>query len=160
MAFSSLIDTNIFVFAFIGLLTVGSVIAVRSVIVHLDEVRKEKVEFFEMTVKQGREVVQAAIRIIDQNGPDDPRARILACYQKMINAASDLGAPVGVDKTARELEKGIRNMFLLKGPGIACLTGLFEEARYSLHPITGQDSMRARECLEEIGAELNRHAMV
>ncbi len=76
VAFSSLIDTNIFVFAFIGLLTVGSVIAVRSVIVHLDEVRKEKVEFFEMTVKQGREVVQAAIRIIDQNGPDDPGGQV------------------------------------------------------------------------------------
>ncbi len=156
LAIGSLIDTNVFALAFLGLVTIGSVIMVRAVLVHLEEVHKEKVELFETVQEHGRQAVQAAIRILDETIVDDPRGRIQACYLKMIKAASDLGAPVGADKTARELEKGIRGMFLLKGPGIARLTGLFEEARYSLHRITEEDSRTARESLVEISEELNR----
>jgi len=47
-------------------------------------------------------------------------------------------------------------MFLLKGPGIARLTGLFEEARYSLHPMTWKDAEMARDCFIQIRDELDR----
>jgi hypothetical protein len=156
VSFALLVDTNILGIAFLGLLVVGSIITGRAVLAHLDEVRKEKVELFELVQRRGREAVEAAMKILDEKGGDDPRSRILACYEKMIMAAAGLGAPVGADKTARELESGIRSMFLLKGPGIAGLTSLFEEARYSLHPMLEEDDLRARDCLAEISAELNR----
>ncbi len=156
VSFALLVDSNILGLAFLGLLVVGSIITGRAVLVHLDEVRKEKVELFELVQRRGREAVAAAMKILDEKGSNDPRSRILACYEKMTMAAAELGAPVGAEKTARELERGIRSMFLLKGPGIGGLTSLFEEARYSLHPILEEDALRARDCLGEVSAELNR----
>jgi len=156
LAFATLVDTNMFALAFFGVLIVSSVIMFRAAMVHLDEIRKQRLELVEMAQEHGREAVQAAIRVLDERGEDDPRARILACYQRMVKVASDLGASVGADKTARELERGIRSMFLLNGPGIARLTRLFEEARYSLHPITEEDAAMARECLVEISEEFDK----
>jgi heme exporter protein D len=156
VSFASFLDTNVFALAFFGVLVISSVIMARAVMVHLEETRNERIERVEAAQEQGREAVQAAIRVLDDEAEGDARARILACYRKMVKAASDLGAPVGPDKTARELELGIRNMFLLKGSGIARLTELFEEARYSLHPITWEDAGMARECLVEINEELGR----
>ncbi len=155
-AVANLVDTNLFVAAFLGILAVSSVIMARGVKVAWDETRAAKLQLVEMAQEQRRTAVEDAIRVLDREENGDPRARILACYQRMIKAASDLGALVGPDKTARELERGIRGMFLLKGPGIARLTGLFEEARYSLHPLTEEDSVLARGCLVEISEELSR----
>ncbi len=160
ISFASFVDTNLFAVAFFGVLIVSSVIMVRAVMVHLEETRNEAVQLVEVAQEQGREAVRAAIRILDDNSEGDARERILACYQKMINAASDLGAPIGRDKTARELEQAIRTTFQLKGSGIARLTRLFEEARYSLHAITWEDAEMARECLVEIEEELDRTVTV
>jgi hypothetical protein len=155
VSFASLVDTNLFAVAFFGVLIVSSVIMVRAVKVHLEETRNETVHLIEVVQEQGREAVRAAIRILDDDSEGDARQRILACYQKMISVAAHLGAPVGLDKTARELELAIRNMFQLKGYGIARLTRLFEEARYSLHSMTLEDAEMARECLVEINEELS-----
>ena len=156
LALASLLDTNFFAFAFLGVVVISSVIMVRAIKVHVDQTRSQRLELVETVQEQGREAAQDAIRVLDEDSYSDPRTRIMACYQKMISAAAGLGAHVGLDRTARELEKGIREMFLLKGSGIARLTGLFEEARYSLHPMTGEDSSQARQCLVEISEELSR----
>jgi fructose-1-phosphate kinase PfkB-like protein len=72
----------------------------------------------------------------------------------MVQAAQHLGAPVSSDQTARELETAIRKMLMLLGPAIKELTELFEEARYSLHPITEKDGEKAHQCLLSIAEEM------
>jgi hypothetical protein len=156
LAVSSLIDTNFFIYTFFALVAVSSVIMVRAFAVSMKQGDPSEAEALAV-VHEGQEAVQDAIRMLDDE-TQNPRTKILACYQRMIKAAQDLGAPVGPDRTARELEKGIRDMFLLKGNGIAMLTALFEEARYSLHDVSEEDSGQARDCLLDIQEELRTTA--
>lgn len=142
-----------FAAAFLGLLIVSTAVLVRSLKVSL-EVTKEGAPMTLMVQEKGREAVRDALRVLDEESTEDPRTRIIACYQRMIQGAANLGAPVSSTQTARELEAGIRNMFMLTGPEIRELTQLFEEARYSLHPITEVDSEKAHDCLKEIAEEL------
>ncbi len=152
-ALADLISSGWFAIAFFGLLVVSSVILVRGIKVSLDETRAG--EYLPDRVREeGTVAVRDALRVLEKEEVADPRTRIMACYERMIRAAASLGADVSVDQTARELESGIRRMFQLKSPSIRDLTRLFEEARYSLHPITEQDSEEAQRCLLEIGEEL------
>ena len=64
------------------------------------------------------------------------------------------------DLTARELEKAIRKMLLLKGSAIRDLTELFEEARYSKHEITSAHAESAHSYLLNIAAEMKIPASV
>ncbi len=142
-----------FTLIFLGLLIISTVIVARAFKVSLDETRAGR--FLPAHVREeGTMAVQDALRVLEMEEIPDPRARIMACYERMIRAAAGLGAHVSVDQTARELERGIRQTFRLRGRGISELTGLFEEARYSLHDMTGDDSDLAQECLREIGEEL------
>lgn len=152
-AFADIMGSPWFGIAFLSLLLVSTVIIARSIKVSLDETRAGR--FLPVRVREeGAVAVEDALRVLEMEGIADPRARIMACYERMIRAAASLGAHVSVDQTARELESGIRRMFQLKGPSIRDLTRLFEEARYSLHQITEQDSEEAQRCLLEIGEEL------
>ena len=78
-----------------------------------------------------------------------------ADYQRMVQSAQRLGAGITSDQTARELEKAISMMLLIKGSSLRKLTDLFEEARYSLHPITETEAEQAQECLLRIAEEMN-----
>lgn len=158
LAISSLIDTNFFVYTFFALVAVSSVIMVRAFAVSLKETDLSKEKALAVA-QEGEVAVKDAIRKLDDETLD-PRTKILACYQRMIRAAQDLGAPVGPDRTARELEHGIRNMFMLRGDGIATLTALFEEARYSLHEVYEKESEQARDCLVQIQEELRATAQL
>ncbi len=152
-AVASLLGSSWFAWTFMGLLIVSSLILARSVKVSMDEAHSG--HYIQATVKaEGSLAVQDALRILKTEDTSDPRTRILACYEIMIRAAASLGAHVGLDKTARELEKGIRDTFQLEGSGIRELTRLFEEARYSLHHITEADSQQAQLYLMQIGEEL------
>ena len=153
---NQLVQSDWFVFAFFALLVVGSVIVARSVKVAWDEAKEEALRLALLVRDEGLKAVREGIRLMQDPGPLDPRTRIMACYMQMIKVASDLGAPVTADKTARELESGLRHLFLLKGPAITELTQLFEEARYSLHPMTVQDSDRAHQSLVSIEQELGK----
>ena len=153
LALADLVGSPWFATAFLGLLLVSTVIIARSIKVSLDETRAGR--FLPAQVREeGTVAVEDALRVLEMVEEADPRTRIMACYERMIRAAASLGAHVSVDQTARELESGIRRMFQLKGPSIRDLTRLFEEARYSLHQITEQDSEEAQRCLLEIGEEL------
>jgi len=156
VAFAGSIDYNILVPAFLAVLVVSSVIMVRAIKVSWDETRGMMNDNLLVAQHQGQIAVQDAIRVLESGESGDPRTKIILCYERMIRAAAELGAPVGLDRTARELEKGIRGMFQLKGQGIASLTRLFEEARYSLHIITDQDSKSALDSLLEIQEELGK----
>ncbi len=153
VSLGNIVASEWFATAFLGLLLVSTVILARSILVSFDETRSGR--FLPARVKEeGAVAVEDALRVLEMVEEADPRTRIMACYERMIRAAAGLGADVSVDQTARELESGIRRMFQLKGPSIRDLTRLFEEARYSLHQITEQDSEEAQRCLLEIGEEL------
>ncbi len=151
---SNIVGSAWFAYSFLGLLAVSSIIMLRAVKVSLDESKADVVET-PIPKEEGSLAVEEAMKIAEDPETPDPRMRIIHCYQRMIRAASDLGAPVSQDQTARELELGIRRVLTLKGPAIRELTQLFEEARYSLHPITQEDSSHAHDCLVSISEELN-----
>jgi hypothetical protein len=149
----SVIQTNWFSIAFLGLLAVSSVIIIRAVKVSWEESR-ENVMQIPGPPAEGISAVEDAIHILESQEATDPRTRIINCYQRMVQAAQRHGAPVRSDQTARELETAIRKMLMLKGPAINELTELFEEARYSLHPITEKDGEKAHERLLSIAEEM------
>ena len=149
-------STDWFYLSILGLLVVSSLIVARGTFVSWKDAKEELGLLPLRAQEEGVMAVQDAIKIIDDTQTTDDRMKIINCYQRMIRTASELGAPVSQDQTARELELGIRRALLLNGPGVGHLTQLFEEARYSLHPMTAEDSQNAHNWLVSIAEELNR----
>ncbi len=152
---NSIVQSNWFALAFLGLLTVSSVIVLRGVIVYGKEVRANALNEIAASRAEGIMAVQDAIRILRGHVDVDPRSRIINCYQRMVQAAQGLGATVTSDQTARELETAIRRMLVIDSSAIRELTDLFEEARYSLHLITEDDADQAQQCLVGIAEQMN-----
>src|SRR5881628_709881 len=151
---SSLVQNSWFSISFLGLLIVASLVLIQSVRVAMKEIGEMNSQELEVRRKEGLDVVNLAIMLVDDRSAD-PRTRIITCYQHMIAAVTRLGVPVSSDQTVRELERTISSTFMLKGSSTAKLTQLFEEARYSLHDITDEDAANAREYLESIAGELS-----
>ncbi len=149
----NIIQANWFYTAFLGLIAVSSVIIIRAIKVSWEEM-KEPITEIPTPQAEGMTAVEDAIHILESQATSDPRTRIINCYQRMIQAAQHLGAPITSDQTARELETAMRKMLILRGSAITGLTDLFEEARYSLHPITEQDGEEAHEHLLAIAEEM------
>jgi hypothetical protein len=105
---------------------------------------------------EGIEAVEGAIHILKTQTMLDPRMRIINSYQSMIQRAQGVGTTVTSDQTARELEGVIRKLLGVNSRAIRELTDLFEEARYSLHPITENDAERAQQCLLDISRQMDR----
>lgn len=152
---NSIVQSNWFVLAFLGLLAVSSVIVVRGVLVYGKEIRDDALNEIVVSRAEGITAVQDAIRILNTQVEMDPRSRIIICYQRMVQAAQGLGASVTSDQTARELETAIRRMLFIDSSAIRELTDLFEEARYSLHSITEDDAGQAQYCLVSIAEQMN-----
>jgi hypothetical protein len=150
---SSLVESNWFGIAFLGLLAVGSVVLIQSFRVSMKETSQMGVEELQGKQVEGLQAVHEAIKLVNDETAD-PRSRIIACYQYMITTVSGLGARISPDQTARELERAIRSTFALKGSATSDLTQLFEEARYSLHEINNDDAINALGYLESIAEEL------
>ena len=155
----SIVQINWFSTVFLGFLVVSSAIIIRALKVSWDETKSDMISF------QGPQVermmaVEDAIHILESQKAKDPRTRIIDCYQRMVQAAQHLGAPVTPDQTARELGTAVRKMLMLHGSAIDRLTDLFEEARYSLHSITEKDAERAHELLFTIADEMKLPASV
>ncbi|HWY28166.1 MAG TPA: DUF4129 domain-containing protein [Candidatus Sulfotelmatobacter sp.] len=153
--FSSLIQLNWFIYAVIGLVFVCSVIVVRSILVSWDETRSELISKMPLPLPEGIDAVEAAIHILKTQTDLDPRMRIINSYQSMVERAKGVGASVTSDQTARELEAALRIMLRVNSPAIRELTDLFEEARYSLHPITEDDAGHAQRCLLDISRQMD-----
>ncbi len=149
-------STDWFYLSVLGLLVLSSLIVARGVFVSWKIAKEQPSLLPPRTKDEGLMAVHDAIKIIDDTETTDDRMKIINCYRRMIRATSDLGAPISMDQTARELELGIRRALLLSGPGIKHLTQLFEEARYSLHAMTGEDSQNAHNWLVSIAEELSR----
>lgn len=157
---SSLVQANWFYAAFVGFLALSATIVLRGLKVSLDEAKADVVQEISSVQAEAVAVVQDAIRIIESDGEADPRTRIIMCHQRMLRAAQNRGALVTSDLTARELERAIRRMLLLKSSAIGDLTDLFEEARYSKHEITSSHAELAHGYLLSIAEELRIPASV
>jgi len=152
---NSVVQSDWFIWAFLGLLAVSTVIVARGVVVYGKEVRADALNQFAISRVEGITAVQDAISILKGHVDVDPRSRIINCYQRMVQAAQGLGATVTSDQTARELESAIRRTLFIDSSAIRELTNLFEEARYSLHSITENDADRAQQWLVGIADEMN-----
>lgn len=152
---SSIVQSDWFFFAFAGLVIVSSAVILRSVKVALDDVRADNGSVPFSANAEVLRAVKDAIQIVQETNHGGPRERILLCYNRMIRAASEMGASITADQTARELERTIKRTFMLNSDGIGTLTNLFEEARYSLHSMTEADSQEAYSSLMKIETELN-----
>lgn len=102
-----------------------------------------------------REVAEALDRtLLDLEGAGDFRIAILACYQRMLVLLERRGLLDHEALTAREIEmRALANLGLSQG-AIDALTSLFEEARYSEHPIGPGERSRAVSHLNAIRGEL------
>jgi uncharacterized protein DUF4129 len=152
---SSLVEPFWFYLVFLGFLGVSAVILARALFVSLAETKTSIISQLVKVPEEGVAAVQDAIRIMETKNQTDPRTKIIVCYQRMMRAVQQLGTPITSDQTARELERAIRKILLLKGPAVGELTELFEEARYSLHPITERDAESAHLLLLSIAEEMN-----
>ena len=153
--FSSLVQSNWFYLAFLGFLVTSSVILARGILVSWKETRSDLKSPIQQPKPEGMAAIEDAISMLKTQPELDARTRIINCYERMIRAAQRVGATVTSDQTARELEASIRKMLVIKGSAIRELTDLFEEARYSLHPITEKDAEHAQQYLQGIADEMN-----
>ena len=100
-----------------------------------------------------RAAMSETLMQLGQGSFGDARALILALYARLLaRVAEPLG---GIDHlTAREIEAALSQSLGVR-PGTAhALTEMFEEARYSTHPLGPESVARARSALEETLAEM------
>ena len=100
--------------------------------------------------------VRRAITDLESGG--DFRAVVLRCYQSMVFLFEGHGLRQGASQTAREFEADALRAMGLSREGIDDLTSLFEEARYSAHPIREPQRDAAIACLRTIRGELEAAA--
>ncbi|MFA5896178.1 MAG: DUF4129 domain-containing protein [Thermoplasmata archaeon] len=102
--------------------------------------------------KAAAEAVTATIQEIEFGG--DVRAAILACFERFCRLLGDRGIKEQAPLTPRELESlAVRGLQVSEDSADA-LTSLFEEARYSRHPLGEADRDRAVESLQRIRSSL------
>jgi len=149
------VESELFVISFGAMLVVSTIMTARSfgILTQTKQDRRMREVMFQ---RAGLQAVENALSIVRDQRSVAPRARIMECYNHVIEAASELGAHITPDQTAKELEAGLRKRFNLRGPAIKELTNLFEEARYSLHPMTEEEGQRAQDYLVSVQEELTQ----
>jgi hypothetical protein len=96
--------------------------------------------------------VQAAIGALD--GVDDPREAVIAAYAAMQETLAARGVPRLRAEAPREYLQRVLRASAASEAEARTLTGLFEEARFSTHPISGGIRERALSALRAIRATL------
>jgi hypothetical protein len=89
---------------------------------------------------------------------DDARAAIIACYLAMESTLAERGTARGLADTPDELLARAVRSGLVRGAAARRLTVLFYEARYSSHPLGGEQRLAASRALDELAAELRDKA--
>lgn len=84
----------------------------------------------------------------------DARSAILRCYRNMSEILARHGTPNKEHLTPREFRSQAGPILGLNEGSLQRLTGLFEVARYSPHPVGEGHRREATSCLKEIQAEL------
>jgi hypothetical protein len=84
----------------------------------------------------------------------DPRAAIRGLYQRMLLTVQPRFRQIP-ESTPREIAEEIIDRFGVRPENARALTDLFEEARYSSHPLTAADVDRARRALSSVLQDLD-----
>ncbi len=102
--------------------------------------------------REAAHAVQAALQQLQLGG--DVRDTILLCYARFCSLLGAKGIEDQGALTARELEDLAVRRLAVSAESSDALTGLFEEARYSEHPLGDGDRDRAVRSLERIRTDL------
>ncbi len=98
--------------------------------------------------------VQAAMTALDTI--DDPRAAVITAYAAMQDTLAARGVPRSPTEAPREYLRRVLRASDASEAGARTLTGLFEEARFSTHPISERVRQRALSALSAVRTELGR----
>lgn len=96
--------------------------------------------------------VQAAMTALDTI--DDPRAAVITAYAAMQDTLAARGVPRSPTEAPREYLRRVLRASDASEAGARTLTGLFEEARFSTHPISESVRRRALSALSAVRTEL------
>ncbi|MEV4154827.1 DUF4129 domain-containing protein [Nocardia salmonicida] len=123
--------------------------------------RTPLVEGVELTEEQVANTVDSLTRAAEMglaamNAPgQDPRTAVIACYVAMeAGLAADRAAAPLVSDTPREVLERAFDSGVLHDDGAHELVALFEEARFSPHPMLGWQRIRAEQLLRLVLADL------
>ncbi len=94
------------------------------------------------------EAVREAIGALGSH--DDPRAAVIAAYGAMRTSLADHGVPPRATEAPREYLERILRASNVSERDARTLTGLFEEARFSTHPISEPIRRRALSALDAV----------
>ena len=103
-------------------------------------------------VKRVRRAVVAGLRALHDY--DDPRHAIIACYAQLEHLLEDHGVPAHAALTPQEYMGAALRGVDMPQDAFAGLVALFEQARYSLHPLDEADKQAASAYLETIKTHL------
>ena len=116
--------------------------------------RSTKLDYSDMDL-QTQEVADTIQRTIDAlAGGSDTRATVIRCYTDMCKVMAKYGVVEEEHLTPREFEKIARDSLPVPDELIHDLVIVFEEARYSDHALTDEDSKRALSALEGMKSKL------
>lgn len=104
--------------------------------------------------RQIRRAVAAGLQELRSH--TDPRQAIIACYARLEYLLEDHGVPAYGHLTPQEYMGAALQDLDLPTDAFAGLVGLFELARYSLHPLDDRARGRAMAYLEQLQAHLER----
>jgi hypothetical protein len=104
-----------------------------------------------------RAEIAATLAALEADPGADPRALIVALYGRLLATVDARAGDTGT-RTAREVEATAVARWRLPPAAAHELTGLFEEARYSRHPIGRADTDRARRALQDVLDAIDRSA--
>ncbi len=130
-----------------------TIIIVAGIIVAALVKREEPADAIQM---HGRTAFAAAVESqisgIEQGG--DPRRAVIRVYKEMRTRLGVAGAAEGATLTPREFGAGAISLLGLSAGTVNSLTYLYEEAKFSMHPITEKERESAITLLKSVVEEL------
>ena len=118
------------------------------------KMRSSKLDYSDLDLG-AKEVAETLQRTIDALADgSDTRATVIRCYTDMCKVMAKHGVMEEEHLTPREFEKLAREKLPVPDKQIHDLVIIFEEARYSDHQLTQEDSRRASAALEAVRQEL------
>ncbi|MBN1328875.1 MAG: DUF4129 domain-containing protein [Candidatus Heimdallarchaeota archaeon] len=127
------------------LVIAGVFIFIAVIFIGIDFFRRRDDEFHERILDKDKRWMPAA-------ASTDHRKRVIRAYHKTSYELIDRGAKSERGMTPGEFEKSVEEKFPVTDEKLSTLTNLYEEARFSEHEITSEDSQKAEEYYESISS--------
>ncbi|MEW5937461.1 MAG: DUF4129 domain-containing protein [Candidatus Thermoplasmatota archaeon] len=129
-------------------------IAAALAFISLIALRRERKEEEEIAIPRDEAAALIQEAVMEIRAGRDLRGTVMRCYTGMVNLFEDRGVQMRKEMTPREFQAVVMIVLGLKEESVKVLTALFEEARYSTHPITEEEKERALESLERVRGAL------